>query len=92
MEVTKAQINQMLRNLRKSNTVDEAVDAMDALDDEIDTELKDENTCKDAAKVIVELEGVGTIHSALKDWHEQSEVFSKLALGSLVQLTYLNEK
>lgn len=90
--VTKEQINAMLRKLRNSSNIDQAVCAMKALHDEImDTNEKDLDGCKAAAKLIVELEGVGTIHAAMKDWNAQSEEFSRFALGSFVQLTHFVE-
>mmetsp|Transcript_23393 Transcript_23393/g.35483 ORF Transcript_23393/g.35483 Transcript_23393/m.35483 type:complete len:141 (-) Transcript_23393:160-582(-) len=88
VEVTKEQINKMLRNLRNSETIDQAVDAMKALRDEIDMDVKANCRYKDAAEIIVELEGVGTICLALRNWYEQSVGFSRFALESLTSITY----
>lgn len=91
VEVTEENVNQMLRNLRNSNTIPQVMDVFKSLHAQINQNASLHRR-KETANTIVELEGVGAIYSALKDWHGQSEEFSMSAIRSLVNLTYLVEK
>lgn len=92
VKMAKEQVNKMLRDLRDSDTIDQAINAMDTVSAAIQRKNCDGERCNKVAKMIVSLDGVGTIHSALKDWHEQSEEFSETAIRCLISLTHLVKK
>lgn len=85
------QIDEMLRKLRTSKSVKEAMQAMKDLHGEIRCRDNDTDDIrrKDAARKIVRFEGIGTIHSALILWHAQSTEFSELSMRFFVDLTFL---
>jgi len=85
---TDEEIDNLLRNLRNSNTIGESVKAMKTLRDLVATaKVTDEEESKAAAETITRLDGVGTIIVALKEWHTQSTDFCRYALGSLCNIT-----
>jgi len=74
-------IRKLLHNLRNSTTVIQAVEAMKA--------LKQEINCKEAAKLVVNMNGVATIRAARIDWHLESKEFWQSANFSFVQIMTL---
>lgn len=74
-------IRKLLHNLRTSTTVNQAVEAM--------TALKHEINCREAAKLVVEMNGIATIRAARIDWHLESKEFWQSANFTLVQIMTL---
>jgi hypothetical protein len=83
---TEEHIRTLLRNLRSSDSVDQAVESMRALRKPLASDVDHE--IKNATAIIVsELNGPAVILMALKEWYSQSQDFSNLAIRTLIQIT-----
>lgn len=85
--LTEREIGNLLRNLRRSSTLEEAMESMRELYAPLNTET-DQFFRQNAAQKIGKLDGVGTTLMALTKWHEQSMEFCYLAFQLLIRITF----
>lgn len=94
-DLSEEMIEALLSSLENSNDLQAAEESIRELFDLVKMDadkVRDGNACKDAAEKLVRLDGIRAIHSALKNWYEQSREFSELAMRSLFPITFFVPK
>mmetsp|Transcript_39375 Transcript_39375/g.95304 ORF Transcript_39375/g.95304 Transcript_39375/m.95304 type:complete len:256 (+) Transcript_39375:128-895(+) len=85
--LTEKEINEMLRKLRRANSVEEATDALKALYKPLD-QSSEKALRKDSAEKIARFDGVGNSLIALEKWHTQSQEFSYMTFQLLIRISF----